>query len=401
MLEYRVTKQGNLQWPRKVGSSTVMFQAGDLKRAPGAGVKGLIKIAELDGGDTRALVTHRFDFENGRDITWVAGRAHERLNGTKAAYPKGTLEEELFLFCDGAWEAWVGSTRSSDLVMADEEPSAPLWDIPGLIIHLSTGIHFGDGGSGKSTLSRLLAQSLQYDVATIFPVRKQGNVVWVNAEESPSEHSRQFGNVNAALGIPRISPVYTVDARGMSIADAAARIRAAVEKREAEALFVDSLSRLAQGASLNENATATLLIDSLAGLPTSVTWIGHTGQENRHRLSGSRHFENAARLMVRVQGRISTYGVSPELVRGLRVSVTKSNGAAPVPPQFWTLEYHRDFGLKSVTRSSEDDWPTLHCEARYESRGKERTCGRTTWDGVIPGKGVRCDRHRDEEDATD
>lgn len=396
-VEYRVTGKGNLQWRRPVGGSAVIFQAGDLRRTGGS-VRGLVKIAEEYGADLRPLRSHRFDFDNGRDVIWLAGQAHERLNGTRDAYSKKRIEEDLTLFLDGAWDAWIGSSRSSEWVMGDAEPSAPRWAVPGLILEGSTGIHFGDAKSGKSTLERLLAQCLQYDVEGFFAVRAAGPVVWVNAEEPPAEHSRQFGNVNAALGLGRVEPVYTVDARGLSITDAAARVKAAVEKQEARHVFVDSLSRLAQGANLNENATATGLIDALAGLPTSVTWIGHTGQENRHRLAGSKHFTNAARLMVRVQGRISTYGVSPELKRGLRVSMVDANGAAPVPPQYWTLEYHRDFGLKSIARSSEDEWPVLHCEATYESRGKERTCGRRTWDGVLPGFGVRCDRHLNEED---
>ena len=400
-VEYRVTSKGNLQWRRSIGGAEVIFQAGDLRRIAATSVRGLVKIAEQFGPkseDVRPLRSHRFDFENGRDVIWLAGQAHERLNGVKASYSKQKLEEDLTLFLDGAWEAWVSSSRSSDWAMGDEEPSAPRWAIPGLILFGSAGIHFGDAKSGKSTIARVLAQCLQYDVPTFFPSLRAGNVGWVNAEEPPAEHTRQFGNINAALGLPRVSPVFTVDARGMSITDASARIRAAVEKQEIEHLFVDSLSRLAQGANLNDNATATMLIDALAGLPTSVTWTGHTGQENRHRLAGSKHFTNAARLMVRVQGRISTYGVSPELKRGLRISMVEANGAAPVPPQYWTLEYHRDFGLKSIVRSSEDEWPVLYCEATFESRGKERTCGRRTWDGVLPGQGVRCDRHLNEED---
>jgi hypothetical protein len=399
-VEYQTTKQGSLQWKHLLVGSTVIFQATAIRRSGGTtpGVHARIKLAELTGKDIHPLYGHTFNIENARDLIWLAGKAHERLNGSKAGYSKDALEQDLILFCDGLWDASVSSSRASEWVMGDAEPSAPRWSVPGMVLEGSTGIHFGDAKSGKSTEARILAQCLQYGIRTLFPALKQGNVVWVNAEEPPSEHSRQFGNVNAAIGLSRIEPVFTVDARGLSIIDAAARIKAAVEKTEAAHIFVDSLSRLAQGANLNDNATATMLIDALAGLPTSVTWIGHTGQENRHRLSGSKHFKNAARLMVRVQGRISTYGVSPELKRGLRVSMLDANGAAPVPPQYWTLEYHRDFGLKSIVRSSEDEWPVLHCEARYESRGNERTCGRRTWDGVLPGIGVRCDQHMNEED---
>lgn len=399
-VDYQPTKQGSLQWRRVIGESTVIFQAAGIARRGGAtpGVHARIKLAELTGEDVRPLYGHTFNIENARDLIWLAGKAHERLNGAKAGYTKDSMEQDLILFCDGLWEASVSSSRASEWVMGDAEPSAPRWAVPGLILEGATGIHFGDAKSGKSTFDRVLAQSLQYDLGHLFPTRVPGAVVWVNAEEPPGEHSRQFGNVNAALGLGRVEPVFTVDARGLSMVDAAARIKAAVEKQDAKHVFVDSLSRLAQGQNLNDNNTATMLIDALAGLPCSVSWIGHTGQENRHRLAGSKHFTNAARLMVRVQGRISNTGVSPELKRGLRVSMVEANGAAPVPPQYWTLEYHRDFGLKSIARSSEGEWPVLYCEATYESRGKERTCGRRTWDGVIPGQGTRCDRHLNEED---
>lgn len=399
-IEYQFTKQGNPLWRRAVGTSVIVYEARDITRTASQGTHAVIRMAELHDSEVTPLLRYKLNLEDAPKLKWAAGQAHSRMNGAKALYHVPVIENDLLLFTDGLWDAFVGSTRSSDWVMGDAEPSAPHWAVPGLILEGSTGIHFGDAKSGKSTIDRVLAQSLQYGVTRFFPTLDQANVVWVNAEEPPVEHSRQFGNINQALGLDRIQPVYTVDARGMNAQDAAARIRAAVEKHEAQHVFVDSLSRLAQGANLNENATATMLIDSLAGLPTSVTWIGHTGQENRHRLAGSKHFTNAARLMVRVQGRISTYGVSPELKRGLRIQMTEANGAAPVAPSFWTIDYHRDFGLKTIARSSEEEWPVLHCEARYESRGTERTCGRRTWDGVIPHMGVRCDRHRDEEEET-
>lgn len=307
------------------------------------------------------------------------------------------LQHELLMFTDGLWEEWVRRSHLHGWEKGDAAPSAPLWGVPGLVLQGATGITFGDAKSGKSTLLRVLAQSLQHGVPDVMPIRKQAPVVWVNAEEPPIEHRRQFGNVNAALGIPRTSPIYTVDARGLGIKDVADQVKAAVELQHAEYVFVDSLSRLAQGESLNDNATATLLMDSMAGLPAAVTWIGHTGQDNRHRLAGSKHFVNAARLVVRVQGRISRGGMNPELTRGVRVVVTDVNGAAPVAPMYWRLEYHRDFGLAAIMPSDEGEWPMLHCTASYESRGEERQCGRRTWDGVLPDGTVRCQMHRDDE----
>ncbi len=315
----------------------------------------------------------------------------------KTALEDADLQHELLMFTDGLWAEWVKKSRIHGEEHGDASPSAPLWAVPGLILEGATGIGFGNAKSGKSTFMRVLAQSIRYGIADIVPVRRQSPVVWVNAEEPPSEHRRQFGNVNAALGIERTAGVYTVDARGLGFKDVSDRVKAAVDQTGAGFVFVDSLSRLAQGENLNDNATATLLMDSLSGLPAAVTWIGHTGQENQHRLAGSRHFLNAARVMFRVQGRISRVGMNPELTRGLRVSVTDANGAAPVAPSYWTLRYHRDYGLASIVPADEDEWPTLHCTAEYETRGETRECGRKTWDGVLPNGSVRCPMHRDEE----
>jgi hypothetical protein len=390
--EFQITRQGNVQWRRVVGDSVVVYEASDIKQSGGIkpGVHARVKLAELHGEEITPLLRHTFNVDDAKELKWCAGQAHGRLNGTKALYPASTIENDLMMFTDRLWEVFISSARSSGWVMGDAEPSAPRWAVPGMILHGSPGIHFGDAKSGKSTIDRVLAQCLQYGLYALFPTLEQGNVVWVNAEEPPLEHSRQFGNVNAALGLGRVEPVYTVDARGLTGPDAAQRTLAAVEKTDAKHVFVDSLSRLAAGANLNENATATLLMDSLAGAPASVTWIGHTGQENRHRLTGSKQFLNAARVMVRVQGRISNRHISPELRRGLRVLMTDANGAAPIPAQYWTLEYHRDYGLKSIERSEEAEWPLLHCDVEK--------CRKWTWDGVSAGR-IRCAQHEHEEDS--
>ena len=386
-VEYVFTKQGNPQWRLPVGDSIIVYEAREIRRA-GYNVHAKIRMAELHGTEATPLLRHDFNLDDAVKLKWAAGQAHGRLNGTKPLYPSSTIENDLMMFTEGLWDAFVGSSRLSGWVMGDAEPSAPRWAVPGMILHGSPGIHFGDAKSGKSTIARVLAQCLQYGLYDLFPTLEQGNVVWVNAEEPPLEHSRQFGNVNAALGLGRIEPVFTVDARGLKAPDAVARIRAAVEKTDGVHVFIDSLSRLAQGDSLNENQTATLLMDSLSGTPASVTWIGHTGQENRHRLAGSRHFLNAARVMVRVQGRISNRHISPELKRGLRIQMTDANGAAPVAPQYFTIEYHRDYGLKSIERAEEAEWPLLHCDVDK--------CKKWTWDGVSAGR-IRCAQHEHEE----
>src|SRR5690606_10087512 len=141
-------------------------------------------------------------------------------------------------------------------------PSSPPWSVPGLVLTGSTSIWFGDAKANKSTLQRLTAVSLRHGISGVIPVRDAEPVIWVNAEEPREEHTRQLGNVNAALGIDRTSDLYTIHARGMNIFDLSQRLERAVRETGARHVFVDSLSRMAQGMKLNEDNTATTLIDS-------------------------------------------------------------------------------------------------------------------------------------------
>lgn len=329
----------------------------------------------------------------------------------QAAFPSAVFDHEMMLWSRALWPRYIGATAGA-YIDADAEPSAPRWAIPGLILDGQTSIWAGDRGANKSTLMRLVCQSLEHGSNAMFEqVTDRVPCIWVNAEEDPQEHTRQMGNVNQALGIERTAPTFTIHARGMAISDLALRLDRAVMETGAQHIFVDSLSRLAQGMNLNENATATTLMDSIGGLGPSVNWIGHTGHENAHRLSGSKHFENAARLMVLLQGRISMPGKqfsdgsvagndNRALIRGVRTRVYKANGAAPTEPQFFTFEYHREYGLEAVRRADSYEWPVLTCDFVAAEAKERRECGRQTWDGVLLSGAVRCSRHRGEDDET-
>lgn len=311
------------------------------------------------------------------------------------ALPQRDFEHEFMLWSRTLWPAYIGASAGG-YEYGDAEPSAPHWAVPGLVLQGLTGIWFGARESNKSTLQRLTAQSLNSGASSVIPARDKEPVGWVNAEEDPAEHTRQLGNVNAALGLDRRERLYTIHARGMHIEDLGQRLERAIREEGLQHIFVDSLSRLSRGMNLNENATANLLMDTLGGLGTSVSWIGHTGQENEHRLAGSRHFENAARLMVRVQSRMALSGAFPDLTRGVRASVTKANGAPRTAPMFWTLEYHRDYGLMRARLADPGEWPVLYCQA-MTGEVKRSECGRKTWDGVQPSGAVFCPRHRGDE----
>lgn len=371
------------------------------------------QITQDRDGLTKALVAFFID-TSPIHSDWVqVDKANERhsfanaLYGTKytdgllakdicSKFEQAVFEQDMMLWSRALWPAFIGASAGG-YAYGDEEPSAPHWAVPGLVLDGLTSIWFGDREANKSTLQRMTAVSLNSGVYSVIPVKGQEPAGWVNAEEDPSEHTRQLGNVNAALGLDRNSRLYTIHARGMHIEDLAQRLEKAIREEGLKHIFVDSLSRLARGMNLNENQTANLLMDSLGGLGPSVNWIGHTGQENAYRLAGSRHFENAARLMVRVQSRQSIGGVSADLKRGVRATVTKANGAPRVASMFWTLDYHRDFGLMEARFADPDEWPVLHCDA-MTGEVKRVECRRKTWDGVLRNGGVRCARHRGEDD---
>lgn len=396
-VEYeRIDKQG-VAWkfPSPSGDGELMMYATNI-RTQGNDQRAYVKIG-LPGDAAKAADDMKLRDSDARGS--LANAASLQLWGVRYSDAKAAvLRERMLAFCDGLLPFWVG-TGAGEYIEGDAEPSEPLWAVPGLILDGATGIHFGAAGANKSTLQRLIAMSLQYDTDAVIPIQHAADVIWVNAEEPPEEHRRQIGNVNQALGLPRTSALYTIDARGIPITELTPRLEKAVAYTGARHIFIDSLSRLAQGLSLNDNSTATLLIDSVSGLGASVNWIGHTGQDNEHRLSGSKHFKNAARLMVRVQSRQSTYGTSPELRRGLRITVDKANGAIETDEQFYSLTYHRQHGLVAAEKSESAEWPMLTCGFEYEtSTGRTMQCRRQTWDGVTR-YGVRCAKHRNEEEG--
>jgi len=395
-------KHGVLDAVREVGSHTLTLRARQIRQKNG---ETYCLLALLEGSNPVHSTTVFIDDHDSRhkfaNALYGTRQTPGKLPATiKAAFPIEVFEHELMLWSRALWPRYIGATAGR-YTYGHAEPSAPRWAIPGLILDGQTSIWAGDRGANKSTLMRLVCQSLEHGCSRLFhQAGKAVPCIWVNAEEDPDEHDRQMGNVNASLGLERTARTFTIHARGMTAVDLAQRVERAVMETGAKHIFVDSVSRLAQGMSLNNNETATLLVDSIGGLGPSVNWIGHTGHENAYRLSGSKHFENAARLMVLVQSRISFRSVSPELMRGVRTRYYKANGAAPTDPQHFTFEYHREFGLMTAERAEASDWPALYCDFIPAEGKNPRECRRKTWDGVMPSGSIRCPRHRGEDDET-
>lgn len=399
MFRFGETQYGVLDATRDAGKHKLTIRARQIKLGRDGVVSALVAmivdttpvhsdIIKVDDAGAR----HTF----ANDLYGTARREGWFSSEITHAFPQHDFEHEFMLWSRTLWPAFIGAS-SGGYECGDEKPSAPHWSVPGLVLAGLTGIWYGAAGANKSTLMRLVAVALEHGKSGLIPVRGVEPVIWVNAEEDPREHTRQLGNVNAVLGVERTARMYTIHARGMHVEDLAQRLEKAIRETGAQHIFVDSLSRLSRGMNLNENATANLLMDTLGGLGPSVNWIGHTGQENEHRLAGSKHFENAARLMVRVQSRVSFGGVSSDLTRGVRTSVWKANGAPKTDPMFWTFDYHREYGLMKATPADSASWPVLQCEAMSGEGKSQRTCGRKTWDGVTRNGVVLCSRHRGEE----
>lgn len=389
--EYTRLDDGRIAWQFSVSDDVSLIFTADNIRVGDTTPKAYIKIG-IPGDDDKAIST--VHLQEDREYSALSNRAALGLWGAKPTDPRAVaLREHMMRYCDGLYEFWLGE-ESGEEVEGDKHPSAPPWAVPGLILDDSMGIWAGDRGANKSTLGRLACQSLRYGVDDVIPIVRKAMAIWVNAEEPDVEHKRQLGNINSALGLPRESDMYTVDARGMGIADLTPRVRDAVAKTDAKHVFIDSISRLAGGNDLNSNSTATMLMDAFGDMPASVTWLAHTGHEHKERMAGSRHFENAARLMVLVESRFSNGDMrNPELMRGVRTKVYKANGAVPTEPMYWTLGYHAQYGLTTAQMADKDDWPLLHCDFAME----KGDCGRRTWSGVTR-YGVRCSRHLREEE---
>jgi hypothetical protein len=284
-------------------------------------------------GDQRLLILHARGLRRGRDgltrgevtvaigpgphhavtLSWdhiTIERDRDRVHLANAAAKTTDLvdaalvRELLDYWARRLWRAWLTGLEMVDDAGTDEVSTVDWLIRPWIARHAGT-ILFAPPGSGKSYLSLILAQSLQYGVATpLGRPEATARVLYLNLERSRDSMRARLGRVNQALGLPVDARLTFLHARGSTLADVADRVAQAIADTGYELVIVDSVSRAGAG-SLIEDDVANSIVDTLNSWGVAWLAIAHTakaneGEPKRQTVFGSQMQTAAADLVVRV-----------------------------------------------------------------------------------------------------
>ena len=275
--------------------------------------------------------------------------AFEELTQTQQnKLPLSILQHETDLFCLVAWDT---RNKGGSADMVEGKPPAQVdWLCDGMVLNGAGSILFGQQGMGKSTISLLIAASIDSGDSIFYNV-KQANTLFINLERSGDSLARRLGRVNEILGYPQNRSMLMLNERGRSLADIEPIIKQAVKDHDIKFMVLDSISRSGTG-DLNSNTDINKLMNSLNNLAPSYMALGHQPKGGTS-LYGSVLQSAAADIMIRLH---STKDDDGRIAVALQV--TKANDISFPPVRVFEFGFDA-LGLSDVKESSLDDWPGL------------------------------------------
>jgi len=275
--------------------------------------------------------------------------AFEELTQTQQnKLPLTILQHETDLFCLTAWD--VRNKGGSANMVEGKPPAQTDWLCDGFVLNGAGSILFGQQGMGKSTISLLIAASIDAGDSNFFNV-KQANTLFVNLERSSDSLARRLGRINEILGYPQNRSMLMLNERGRSLTDLEPVIRQAVKDHNIGFMVLDSISRSGTG-DLNSNTDINKLMNSLNNLAPSYMALGHQPKGGTS-LYGSVLQSAAADIMIKLH---STKDDDGRIAVALQV--TKANDISFPPVRVFEFGFNA-FGLSDIKESSLDDWPGL------------------------------------------
>jgi hypothetical protein len=196
-----------------------------------------------------------------------------------------------------------------------------------------------------------MAVTLDAGLGELWPV-DQCRVLVINLERSQQSVEQRLGNVNAVLGLERRRPLDILHARGKTLQDVAASVRAFIEKRGTRCIFLDSLSRAGHG-NLNDNDVVNAYCNVLNGFQVAWFALGHSPRGDDSHLFGSQMFDAAADLMVRLNQQERLEGPM-----GVSLDLVKKNDVGKQPLWVGALSFDA-LGLTGVRRARPGEFGEL------------------------------------------
>jgi len=281
-----------------------------------------------------------FNLERTEERTKLAKSAFKELKpDTKKGYTLDAIGRDLDLFCAGLWNFKL-SSYSPELVYGNETPLPLVFMLYPYILQGGGTILFSPPGKGKSITALLWAQSINQGVSTYWEVNKSP-VLYINLERSRESIQRRLSCVNKVLGLPAVTSLRILNARGKALSDIIATCRKSIKQNNIKVIFLDSISRAGYG-DLTENRPINAILDALSSLCETWVALAHTPRGDETHPYGSVMFDAGADIVVR----LSSEGTN-DATMGVGYEITKSNDISHKGQSVWAFEFN-DNGLAGL-----------------------------------------------------
>ena len=304
----------------------------------------------------RPLAWSVFNLERSEERRKLAKDAFIRLKPEiKNGYPEDALRQDLDLFCADLWTFYL-SHYTPELIYGDETVTPLSFYLRPYIMHGGGTIIFAPPGRGKSNTGLLWAQSVNSGVDKYWPV-KQAPVLFVNLERSRETLQRRLSCVNKILGLPAITPLRILNARGQSLNDVFDGCKKAIDQFGIEIVILDSISRSGFG-DLTENRPVNAIIDALSALSTTWVALAHTPRSDDTHVYGGVMFEAGADIVVKLGSVLGSNGTL-----GLGYEITKANDLSHGKLKAYAMEFDES-GLINFRDAKPYEFPELQQQGK-------------------------------------
>jgi len=324
----------------------VQFRAENIRREK-TGVHGKTTILHK----YHPLAWSVFNLERAEERTKLAKAAFARLNPeVKNQYPEDSLKQDFDLFCGDLWRFYL-SHYAPELIYGDEKPLPLTFYLRPYIMRGGGTIMFAPPGRGKSNTALLWAQSINSGVSKYWEV-KQCPVLLINLERSRETIQRRLSAINNILGLPAVTPLRILNARGQSLNDIMDACKRAIKQFGIKLVILDSISRSGFG-DLTENRPVNAIIDALSGLCETWVALAHTPRADETHIYGGVMFEAGADIVVKLSSAISGNGTL-----GLGYEITKANDISYGKLKTYAMEFG-ETGLQNFREARPYEFPEI------------------------------------------
>lgn len=292
------------------------------------------------------------NIERDEERVRLANKAAKEFGELAALWPANYVSKDLADFADQIYPVWL-TQYSPGLMAGTKERSAPSAVIENLLLEGSGTIIYAPPGRGKSYVIHLAAVSCEHGINQIFHIPRPAHALYINLERHVESMRRRLGNVNAALGLDRDTPLPFLNARGKGLADVYESIEQYIREQGVEVVFLDSISRAGYAGSLTEDVTGNRIADALNNLGIAWVAVAHTPRSDESHEYGTIMFRGAADLMIQLNTQIKDNKMGCGLV------IDKANDISMNAPQLIIGMSFDDKGLTGAWRAKESEFPEL------------------------------------------